>query len=105
MGECVTQCTPPLPSAKKIEMVEEITDGTYGSGSRSYFITSLLGRQNTYHLVEPASNQKEYKIKSGRTIVYWNFLEVRKFEPFFPKTEKAKKGGLSPFSPSLRCLV
>ena len=72
-------------------MVEEIADGTHGSRSRSHVIASLLGRQNTYHLVEPASNQKEYKFKSGRTIVYWNFLEVRNFEPFFPKTEKAKK--------------
>ncbi len=73
-------------------MVEEIADGTHGSGSRSYFIASLLGRQNTYHLVEPASNQKEYEFKGGRTIVHWNFLEVRKSEPFFPKFEKAKKG-------------
>jgi hypothetical protein len=79
-------------------MVEEIADGTHGSGSRSYLIASLIGRQNTYHLVEPASNQKACKIKSGRTIVYWNFLEVRKFEPFFPKTEKAKKGA-APFFP------
>ncbi len=79
-------------------MVEEIADGTHGSGSRSYLIASLLGRQNTYHLVEPASNQKECKLKSGRTIVYWNFLEVRKFEPFFPKTEKAKRGDCPLFS-------
>ncbi len=79
-------------------MVEEIADGAHGSGSRSYLIASLLGRQNTYHLVEPASNQKECKIKSGRTIVYWNFLEVRKFESFFPKIEKAKKGYCPLFS-------
>ncbi len=51
-------------------MVEKIADGTHGSGSRSYFIASLLGRQNAYHSDEPVSNQKECKFKSGRTIVY-----------------------------------